>query len=296
MDRVNGADHIDIGGGRRGFRDEDLGTGITGTEVTADWLNAIQEELMSLVEGAGMAGDPTKWDLVLKAIQSGRFNYVVAGGTPNALTLTLPVKPNAYYDGLRVSFKAVADSNDAVTLNINTLGPKPILPLPQLKGGKIYSVLFNSTADAWVFPENGLALKNVTRIKCESSGYAIANSLVTTLPLTSFADDGQADFTVSGNTIICARAGRYVVLGNFGVNSNPNLMYAATMGLRRASIDAFSSSLSMGAQYIYQNYGGGADILDIAVGDVFSLWGYQVSSGTLTLTLANRVAFLRQSN
>jgi hypothetical protein len=50
MDRISGADWVDIGGGRRGFRSEDGTTGVPGTEVTAGWLNAIQEELLGVIE------------------------------------------------------------------------------------------------------------------------------------------------------------------------------------------------------------------------------------------------------
>jgi hypothetical protein len=61
MDRINGAGTVDIGGGKRGFVDENLTTGTEGTEVTALWLNMTQEELAKVIEDAGIVLDPADW-------------------------------------------------------------------------------------------------------------------------------------------------------------------------------------------------------------------------------------------
>ena len=82
MDRVNGADWVNIGGGRRGFRSENAAAGISGTEVTAAWLNAVQENLLKVIEEAGLIPDITDWDLLWKALQvgpSGRRDMPVNG-------------------------------------------------------------------------------------------------------------------------------------------------------------------------------------------------------------------------
>jgi len=72
MDRVNGADWVDIGGGRRGFRSQSLVDGVSGTEVTAPWLNAVQENLMKVIEEAGLEGDIDNWDLLWLALKASR--------------------------------------------------------------------------------------------------------------------------------------------------------------------------------------------------------------------------------
>ncbi|MCZ7893309.1 DUF2793 domain-containing protein [Agrobacterium salinitolerans] len=69
MDRINGADTIDIGGGRRGFRDENLVAGATGTEVTALWLNMMQEEILKVVTEAGLAPSDGDWTQLWQALQ-----------------------------------------------------------------------------------------------------------------------------------------------------------------------------------------------------------------------------------
>ncbi|RNC91115.1 MAG: DUF2793 domain-containing protein [Oricola sp.] len=72
MDRVNGANWVDIGGGNRGFRDEDVMAGVTGTDVPAAWLNALQENVLTVIEKEGLAGDIDDWELLWKALQIAR--------------------------------------------------------------------------------------------------------------------------------------------------------------------------------------------------------------------------------
>lgn len=69
MDRINGAGTIDIGAGRRGFRDENLPLGVEGTEVTAAWLNAIQEEMLAVVQDAGLEPADNDWTQLLQALR-----------------------------------------------------------------------------------------------------------------------------------------------------------------------------------------------------------------------------------
>lgn len=68
MDRINGSGTIDIGGGRRGWRDENLGAGVEGTELTALWLNMVQEEILKVITEAGLTPDPADWTQLDQAI------------------------------------------------------------------------------------------------------------------------------------------------------------------------------------------------------------------------------------
>lgn len=53
-----------------------------------------------------------------------KFTYIAAGGTGNAITLTLPYSPGSYTTGLIVRFKATANNTGATTINVNGLGAK----------------------------------------------------------------------------------------------------------------------------------------------------------------------------
>jgi hypothetical protein len=86
------------------------------------------------------------------------------GGGANSLTLTAASAFTAYEDGLRVSFRAVADNTAASTLNVNGIGAKPIVKFTTagetaLVGAEIqqtgiheviYSEALNGSAGAWV--------------------------------------------------------------------------------------------------------------------------------------------------
>lgn len=69
MDRINGADTFDIGGGKRGFRSENLVAGVAGTEVTDLFLNSIQEELLKVITEAGLVPDLADWSQLWQALK-----------------------------------------------------------------------------------------------------------------------------------------------------------------------------------------------------------------------------------
>lgn len=70
MDRINGANTVDIGGGNRGFRDRNLTAGLAGTQVTAEHMNAVQEELLAVIEEAGLTPDDGNLTQLLEGLQT----------------------------------------------------------------------------------------------------------------------------------------------------------------------------------------------------------------------------------
>lgn len=80
MERVNGNNPVDIGGGRRGFRNQNTTAGIQGTEVTANFLNDVQEEISAVIEKTGLALDPQDQEQLYKALMR-----MVAPGFGNRL-------------------------------------------------------------------------------------------------------------------------------------------------------------------------------------------------------------------
>lgn len=65
MDKINGAGHV----GRQ-FVTEDAGTNRPPTEITADWLNAVQGELVAVIEGAGLALSSLDNTQLLQALEA----------------------------------------------------------------------------------------------------------------------------------------------------------------------------------------------------------------------------------
>nr|WP_278521071.1 DUF2793 domain-containing protein [Brucella anthropi] len=70
MDRVNGNNPVDIGGGRRGFKSQNAAAGVAGTEVTDKYLNDVQEEICAVIENAGLVLDPDNQQQLWEALQS----------------------------------------------------------------------------------------------------------------------------------------------------------------------------------------------------------------------------------
>ena len=68
MDRISGADTVNIGNGRRGFADQDELNGVAGTEVNARWLNGVQEELIAIMVAAGIDPNAAQNAQVITAI------------------------------------------------------------------------------------------------------------------------------------------------------------------------------------------------------------------------------------
>lgn len=78
-----------FGVGKHGFRDGDLATGILPTDLNAAWFNGAQEELLSVVEGAGIAADGavlTQVRQAIKRLAGGNVTTVNAANSPYALT------------------------------------------------------------------------------------------------------------------------------------------------------------------------------------------------------------------
>lgn len=84
MDRINGANTTDIGGGKRGFRDENPVAGVVGTDVDANFLNGLQENLANVIERRGLNLNSNDWDLLWKALFiKGRLPFLSAKGQEN---------------------------------------------------------------------------------------------------------------------------------------------------------------------------------------------------------------------
>lgn len=91
-----------------------------------------------------------------EVLQDQSYVYGTAGGTADALTLTLSPVPSAYVAGQRFSFKASADNTSTTpTLNVNSLGAKTIkkksatgkaaLSAGDIQDGVIYTVTYDGT-------------------------------------------------------------------------------------------------------------------------------------------------------
>lgn len=115
------------------------------TKVTSDEFDA---EFSAIQSGFALLPSPERMD-------SGNTNYVVAGGTANAITVTMPGTAWSAYtgkDGSRVSLKAALTNTGAVTINVDGVGAAPVktqanaaLVAGAIQAGGMYDVIYQET-------------------------------------------------------------------------------------------------------------------------------------------------------
>lgn len=112
------------------FTEGDPVGGIQATVVTDDFLNDVQEELISILVAAGVAPVKGTQDQALqsiyKLIQAQKATAFTTAGTSTALTLTPVPAISAYAANQRFSVKFHVDSGVNPTLNASGKGDKPI--------------------------------------------------------------------------------------------------------------------------------------------------------------------------
>jgi len=138
---------------------------------------------------------------------------ISAGGTANALTLTASSPFTALADGLIVSFRATATNTGAATLNVNSIGAKPIHKF----GG--------AAIDADLFAGD---LRNTGIYVAQYSAALNGGTGAWQLLNPSIVNSGNAAVTKTGNyTAVLSDAGRPILLsGAFTLS----LTAAATLG------------------------------------------------------------------
>ena len=132
-----------LGAGKNGFQPGDPQIGRQPTQVPADWLNTVQEELMAIPESAGIAQSTTDKTQVVQALkkimQTQAYTAITTSGTAPTYTASITPTPTLVAD-LRLRAKFHAPTSVASTLNINGLGAKSIKQYDNV-GAKIPAVI-----------------------------------------------------------------------------------------------------------------------------------------------------------
>ncbi|MBX6376292.1 MAG: hypothetical protein IRZ13_18960 [Acetobacteraceae bacterium] len=269
MDRINGANTVDIGGGKRGFRDRNLLAGLSGTQVTAAFLNAVQEELLAVIEGAGLAPDENDWTQLRKAIQIlGRIEindpltlYVSPTGndandgrtvgTPfktiqkawdtlahdydlKGRTATIQLAPGTYNAGL-LATGTLTGQNTGPVGGLETRLPAGVV----LRGDPVTpsNVIINVAVGPAVMARNGARLE-VTGVRLLSGGAVgtdyDANGRALAALTGAVVVFGSVEFGACTDMHISATHGGYVSSNGEGysiVGDAPNHVYASTGGI-----------------------------------------------------------------
>ncbi|VVN81228.1 hypothetical protein [Pseudomonas fluorescens] len=127
------------------FTEGDPVGGIQATVVTDDFLNDVQEELMSVLTAAGVAPVKGTQNQVLQAVyklaQNQTAQAFTTGGTGTALTLTPSPAISAYAANQRFSVKFHVGSGANPTLNASSKGAKALKQYGA-SGAKVAAVFF----------------------------------------------------------------------------------------------------------------------------------------------------------
>ena len=100
-----------------------------GTEVAAAWGNALLAQIRAIIRKSGVTLDNTDDNMLARGVRSHRLNWLTAGGTANAITLTPDPAFGALADlvGVPLRFLATAATTGAVTLSVNGLTAKNVV-------------------------------------------------------------------------------------------------------------------------------------------------------------------------
>ncbi|WP_354134043.1 hypothetical protein [Bradyrhizobium sp. S3.9.1] len=123
-----------------------------------------QREIVNLITHAGLA-PPDDADLsqLARSVQSMLMNSQDDAGTANAYQVTMHPAPNAYYKYLMVICKIGNANTGPSVLNVNALGPKPIvhidgsaLSASELRQGAIVAFMFDGVNFQMVWSSTGV--------------------------------------------------------------------------------------------------------------------------------------------
>ena len=131
---------------------------------------------------------------------------LTTGGTADAYTLTTNQSFTSLSDGLLVAFTISATNTGASTINVDSLGAKPLRGKPStdlsagdLVSGQIYSAMYDSGGDEWL-------LHNYTAVQATSANLTAISGLSTAAnKMTYWTGSGAAalaDLTSAGRALL----------------------------------------------------------------------------------------------
>jgi hypothetical protein len=225
------ADLSATGGAHQVLRQSSSGAAITVSQlVISDITNGLSNALTSadffvgngsnIATGVPMSGDATLSNTgavtvnttngnaiaIKTAIQNQSYVSAVAGGTANAITLTLTPAIAGYLDLQYICFKAAHNNTGPTTINVNGVGPIPLVTNGNnaLVGGEIlingdYIAIANTTYTAYVLINSSLSGSGISTL-AGNAGSATGSTVTISGGATGFTFSGSgATLTMLGS-------------------------------------------------------------------------------------------------
>lgn len=177
MDRINTATKaVDLyGAGKNGFKNSNASLGTSATDFNAEWPNGVQEELLGLIEGAGIVAALATLNQVrqgVKRLAGANVRTITAAGptaltaddaglivvdaTANAVTITLPAAN--LVTGVPLAFEFVRADASANAVTINRAGADTFIggaTSMALVGRRDQRVIRSDATSKWVVTSSG---------------------------------------------------------------------------------------------------------------------------------------------
>lgn len=126
-----------------------------GTQDKAAHMNMLLAQLRSAIRGGAVPENSADDDMLRRAMRSQRFNWLTAGGSANAITLTPSPAFAALADlvGVPLRFLATGTNSAAATLAVNALTATAVTQIDgtalagsEIRAGLIHEVIYDGTA------------------------------------------------------------------------------------------------------------------------------------------------------
>jgi hypothetical protein len=177
----------------------------TMSDLSAEMTNSVAKDGQTTMTGAlkmgsqkitGLASGTVRTDgITFGQAQDNAGRYVAAGGSANAITLTLSPAITAYASGQKFSFRATATNTGVMTAAVNGLATKDLvlsdgtaMPVGAIQSGGLYDCMYSATTDDFHL----LSVHDDLALKSESNTFTAT---------TTFSDNVTVTGTLTAGTI-----------------------------------------------------------------------------------------------
>lgn len=127
------------------YLDGNPGLGIEGSVIPAAAVEYPQREITNFITKNGFTPSNGDLEQLARSVQQDVVNYGVDIGAVNAMAVTLDPAPITYSVGLKIFILVKLNNTGSTTLNVNGLGPKPVLT-PLLEELGVDNIVTNGIA------------------------------------------------------------------------------------------------------------------------------------------------------
>ncbi|WP_422402646.1 hypothetical protein [Pseudomonas sp. GZD-209] len=199
MDYPNSLPNAGLVGGK--FVDEDPVAGTPGSLIPSAWGNAVTDEIIAVIEAAGLAPDEEDSAQMVKAIrllqQGAVGGYASDTGVANAYAAAYAPAVSALADGMVLRIKVANTNTGPATFAPNGLPAKPVLSLHHaalvagdMTAGRVAWLQYNAALASWVsvltssVPDATTGQKGIVRLATPAEAAARQRNDVAVSPAT----------------------------------------------------------------------------------------------------------------